>query len=381
MRRLLLLVGLFALLAGCGSPAAAPSAVPTAPPTPQTTAQIVEIFKTAGLEVGETFPMTNADYGPAPVTGVEGTRFILPSLCANCGGRLIRFDNSESQKKLHDYYVGLGNNNPVMFSWVFTKDNFLLQINGDISESQAKEYQRVLGENVTSSSGPAMLAAAKPTLAPTSTPKPTPANTATPRATKTPRPTSTPKPTKTPTVIPTATPEPDPIVMSGSGQDVTEPIFIPFSPARVLLVHDGQRNFIVSSWTGDDKNLLTNAIGRYSGTRLILGERETFFEVDADGGWVIHVMPLGFDPALAAGAEGSGDTVTDLFEPTPSGAVPYEFTHTGEHNFIVQILCAGGTEYVQNEIGAVDGAAVVRFADGPCLWDVQADGDWTIKPR
>lgn len=127
--------------------------------------------------------------------------------------------------------------------------------------------------------------------------------------------------------------------------------------------------------------MLVNTIGRYSGSHLISGDKETLFEVSADGGWVIHIAPLDWAPELAGGAEGEGDTVTDLFDPPASGATPYKFTHTGERNFIVRLLCAGGSDYVQNEIGAVDGAAVVRFTDGPCLWDVQADGAWTIKPR
>lgn len=212
---------------------------------------------------------------------------------------------------------------------------------------------------------------------PSATPKPT----NTPAPTRTPRPTSTPKPTAPPTEIPTPTTPPEPITLSGSGQDVTDPVFVPFPLARVTLAHDGSRNFIVTVFSGDDEDYLTNVIGRYSGSRLIQGDRETYFEVNADGGWMIHIEPLGFDDTLSAGASGSGDTITDLFEPSKVGAVPYKFTHDGSRNFIVQILCAGGADYVQNEIGAVDGAAVVKFSDGPCLWDVRADGNWTLAPK
>ena len=43
--------------------------------------------------------------------------------------------------------------------------------------------------------------------------------------------------------------------------------------------------------------------------------------------------------------------------------------------------CAGGDDSVANEIGAVEGDVVVRFDTGPCVWEVQADGAWTIAPK
>jgi len=76
-----------------------------------------------------------------------------------------------------------------------------------------------------------------------------------------------------------------------------------------------------------------------------------------------------------------GDQVSGLFLPTKEGAVPFVFTHNGTSNFIVLVTCGGGTDYAQNEIGKVDGSAVVKFSDGPCLWDVQADGEWTISAK
>jgi hypothetical protein len=216
--------------------------------------------------------------------------------------------------------------------------------------------------------------------APTATAKPTrtPSPTRTPAPTKTPRPTRTPAP---PTEVPTATPEPEPITINGSGQTVTDPIYVPFSLARVTFTHNGRSNFIVQVYSGDDVDYLTNAIGDYTGSRLMLGEREVFFEMNADGDWTIQIDPLGVDVTLAEGASGRGDMITELFFPKKEGAVPYKFTHNGDSNFIVKLICAGGEDYVQNEIGTVDGSAVARFKDGPCMWDVQADGDWTIAPK
>ncbi len=73
--------------------------------------------------------------------------------------------------------------------------------------------------------------------------------------------------------------------------------------------------------------------------------------------------------------------MSGLFQPVQQGAVPYTFTHTGESNFAVYIRCAGGDDLVQNEIGAVENQAVVRFDESPCLWESKADGNWSVKPK
>lgn len=201
----------------------------------------------------------------------------------------------------------------------------------------------------------------------------------TPRPTNTTGPTNTPRPTDTP-VLPTATPEP--VVIDGSGDTVTDAITPPSGLNRVFFAHDGQRNFIVKVYTPDGKeDLMVNRIGRYAGVRPLVAKAGTYFEIQADGEWSIRIEPMGVDLSAADGIEGFGDFVSGVFEPTKTGSVPYTFKHTGESNFIVQLVCSGGADYVQNKIGAVDGSAVARFNKGPCFWDVRADGDWIIKPK
>lgn len=231
---------------------------------------------------------------------------------------------------------------------------------------------------------------AAPTLPPaTSTPAATatPQNTSTPQPTATPANTATPKPTATeaPTatpLIPTATPEP--IVFQGKGQTVTDPQDIPQGVYAVRFIHDGKRNFIVTMFDADgNEDHIVNAIGRYVGVRPVFGAKGVFFEVKADGGWSImfETFPIEIDAAVET--SGSGDNVSGLFRPAKTGNVPYHFTHNGKSNFIVHITCAGGDDYAQNEIGKVDGTAIVRIPDeeGVCFWDVKADGDWTIKRK
>jgi hypothetical protein len=244
------------------------------------------------------------------------------------------------------------------------------------------------GQNATAAPGAPNPAAAAPTEAPvvTAGPTDTPAPTETPAPTDTPAPTNTPEPTATPaptdTPEPTATPIP-PVVITGNGQTVTDKITLPYEISTVSFTHQGQRNFAVQLYTAesDQPELLVNTIGNYAGTRLLQGSSPIFFEITADGAWELTITRLTED-AAAANAQGSGDWVTGVFIPAESGPVPYRFTHTGSRNFAVYLHCDGELpDLAQNEIGAVDNEAVIRFGDGPCLWEVQADGDWTIAPK
>lgn len=219
------------------------------------------------------------------------------------------------------------------------------------------------------------------TAAPTNTAAPTATTgpTNTPVLTNTPRPTNTPAPTETP-VPSTATPAP--IVLEGRGQAVTDPFSLPFPVSRIKFTHQGRRNFVVKIYKADGsgEDLLVNTIGNYAGARPVIGDTPYFLEIDADGAWTATVEPLGFDDGYAGGAEGSGDGASPLFTPQ-SGAVPFTFTHNGDRNFAVWLRCAGGDDLLQNEIGAFQGQAVVRFTEGPCFWDVTADGAWSIMPK
>ena len=44
--------------------------------------------------------------------------------------------------------------------------------------------------------------------------------------------------------------------------------------------------------------------------------------------------------SIAQAIEGTGDTVSDIFDPAGARPVPYHLTHTGKRNFIVHLYCA-----------------------------------------
>lgn len=109
-----------------------------------TSSRAIEAFKAAGLEAEDAKPMTVDDYGLAPMVAIEGTRFLIPSICPDCGGRLFSFASAEELEITRKYYDMLGKGSAVFFSWLFVKDNLLVQINGDLPEEKAREYEAVL---------------------------------------------------------------------------------------------------------------------------------------------------------------------------------------------------------------------------------------------
>jgi len=125
-----------------------PTATPSPPPTDSfnrwTADQAVQALLAAGLEAQDARPMTPDDYGMAPMTAAQGIRFLIPSLCADCGGRMYSFDSLQDLELMRAYYEELARSSAIFFSWIFVKDNILLQINGDLPESQALLYETAL---------------------------------------------------------------------------------------------------------------------------------------------------------------------------------------------------------------------------------------------
>ena len=72
-----------------------PEATPTSVYQKWTSQQVVNALKSAGLEAESTSVMTKDDYGLAPLVAVEGTHFLIPSLCSDCGGRIFSYSNPD----------------------------------------------------------------------------------------------------------------------------------------------------------------------------------------------------------------------------------------------------------------------------------------------
>ena len=165
--------------------------------------------------------------------------------------------------------------------------------------------------------------------------------------------------------------------LEGQGQTATAPFYPPAEWSVAQFTHDGRRNFIVKSFGGPREELLVNTIGSYTGARPIHATDPRSLDIDADGAWTVQIDPIGI--ADGAAFSGHGDAVGGWFDPPGSG--PWTFTHDGQKNFIARAHCAGGDVLAQNVIGALDASRVMQFRGGPCFWEVEADGNWSLAPR
>ena len=104
---------------------------------------VVDAFLAAGLECERPEALI-VDDGAAPFVAREATRFAMPSVCDGCSGRIYSFFDQAELDKARRYYVDLGNQAPQFFSWIYTRDNVLVQLNGQLPEDQALRYRRAL---------------------------------------------------------------------------------------------------------------------------------------------------------------------------------------------------------------------------------------------
>jgi hypothetical protein len=99
--------------------------------------QVLNAFKTAGLEIGSVYKYPV--YGRSYAGSKEAIHFLLPSLCADCGGRIFVFDSKRAMNKTEKQYSNL-----TPMTWLFIRDNVIVQINGDYPEEKARKYEEVL---------------------------------------------------------------------------------------------------------------------------------------------------------------------------------------------------------------------------------------------
>jgi hypothetical protein len=114
-------------------------------------AAIAAAFRASGVEIGDVREMTVEDYGPAP-KATEGLRFLIPSLGEDAGGRIMYYDDPEVADRAQAYYEELGDQSALLFSHVFRRDNFVVQVNGTLPQEQADLLEAAL-ETVLSENG------------------------------------------------------------------------------------------------------------------------------------------------------------------------------------------------------------------------------------
>jgi hypothetical protein len=104
---------------------------------------VVDAFLAAGLECQDPQPLPVGD-ATEHFVAAEATRCLVPGACEGCSGRIYSFDNQAELNKAKRYYTDLGNQDPQFVSWLYSRDNILVQLNGRLPEEQAAMYRQAL---------------------------------------------------------------------------------------------------------------------------------------------------------------------------------------------------------------------------------------------
>jgi hypothetical protein len=111
---------------------------------------IVLAFEEEGLEVGEFYPVEQEpDWNESivPKTYEEGTRFEIPSMGTNEGGRVFVFESREDLEVMREYYRAVEEMpmfGPALHSHLYEDGLVLLQINGELPKTEADRYGEVM---------------------------------------------------------------------------------------------------------------------------------------------------------------------------------------------------------------------------------------------
>jgi hypothetical protein len=172
------------------------------------------------------------------------------------------------------------------------------------------------------------------------------------------------------------------VEIDGRGDTLTDPITpnyaqgITVGISRVTATHDGQSAFTVQAITNNQPTVLVATTGQYSGSRPFVVVDAVAFQVKADGKWTIRVEPLrpGGQPAFS----GTGDSLGSSFQPPPPG----QWLISGQGTKLwVDLHCLSGDVVVVDTSGPLRNTATINFSTGPCFWEVQSDGAWSLQPQ
>lgn len=190
-----------------------------------------------------------------------------------------------------------------------------------------------------------------------------------------------------PEPAPAPPPAPEPIQLTGTGSQASKFFELEEGLTVINMAHQGQTNFIVTLLDEQGREVsyaLANDIGtvEISGAVHIAKAGRYILDVTADGPWQMTVrQPRTADAPEVGSLSGEGSAATELFSMT-SGLKRINFTHQGEANFIVSLLDEEGREVefaLANDIGNVKTSSTATIPeDGIYLFQVQADGPWTI---
>ncbi len=188
-------------------------------------------------------------------------------------------------------------------------------------------------------------------------------------------------PTRTPTIPPSPTPEPEPIILTGSGDAIVdiEKLNVP------MIVHivgnPGSHHFAVINYDENNEqiDLLVNTTDPYDGVRPLDFKDDVWtvrFEVKASGDWTIEVLPLkDANFVIVPGIiQGEGDDVIFLLEGRPDTAT-IKGNSIGHHFAVISY--GNGRDLLVNTTDPYEGT--VMLDPSTVILEIKADGAWEIE--
>ena len=110
------------------------------------TTDAVQAFQAVGLPI-EILQLSKdeRDLFSNQVT-LQSKQFVIPAQGdpTLARGIIFSFQNEKDLQQVRDYYMALDNSLPQYASWLFVKDNLLLQINRNVPAEVAKQYAEAL---------------------------------------------------------------------------------------------------------------------------------------------------------------------------------------------------------------------------------------------
>ena len=106
-------------------------------------AEVIQAFEEAGLEVGQPYPVDedpNWTSNMVPKTYEEGTHF---DATEDQGGQVLVFENRRDLEVMKKYWENFNEKGGFLYSHVYERDNALLHINGKLPKSRADEYNEI----------------------------------------------------------------------------------------------------------------------------------------------------------------------------------------------------------------------------------------------
>jgi hypothetical protein len=195
--------------------------------------------------------------------------------------------------------------------------------------------------------------------------------------------------TASPAAKPPAEPTPTvtPQEFTGTGQKAV-PVTLKKGLLDAKMKYSGPSNFAVTVLgpSGSPQALLANVIGNYMGEQAthLNADANYALNVQASGPWTIQVTNVNAlggagDPKPSAG---TGPAVVAF--KLKVGLTTVTMKHNGKSNFAVTLLNADGTpaDLLANVIGPFDGSKATGITrPGPYLFNIAADGDWSLDVK